>query len=83
MGHLRLKLVGRMNETQILQMQCRNICKLNSSRKAGKQPALDRIGGRIPTPWLGRAIITGINLKANFGNISQQASRYYTLRFAG
>jgi hypothetical protein len=38
---------------------------------------------RIPTSWLGRAIIMGINLKANFGNISQQASRYYILRFAG
>ena len=33
-GHLRLRLVDRMNETQILQTQCRNICKLNSFRKA-------------------------------------------------
>ena len=33
-GHLRLKIAGRMNETQILQTQCRNICKLNSSRDA-------------------------------------------------
>ncbi len=29
-----LKLAGRMNETQILQTKCRNICKLNSSRTA-------------------------------------------------
>ena len=28
-GHLRLKLAGRINETQILQTQCSNICKLN------------------------------------------------------
>ena len=33
--HSELKLAGRMNETQILQTQCRNICKLNSSRAAG------------------------------------------------
>ena len=33
--HGGLKLAGRMNETQILQTQCRNICKLNSSRAAG------------------------------------------------
>jgi hypothetical protein len=27
--------------------------------------------------------ITGMNPKANFGNISQQAAMYCTLRFAG
>jgi hypothetical protein len=32
--HRALKLAGRMNEIQILQTQCRNICKLNSSRTA-------------------------------------------------
>ena len=32
--HGGLKLAGRMNETQILQTQCRYICKLNSSREA-------------------------------------------------
>ena len=33
--HSGLKLAVRMNETQILQTQCRNICKLNSSRAGG------------------------------------------------
>ena len=33
--HSGLKLAGQMNETQILQTQCRNICKLNSSRAGG------------------------------------------------
>ena len=28
-------------------------------------------------------MITGINPKASFGNIPQQAAGYYTLRFAG
>jgi len=28
-------------------------------------------------------LITGMNPKANIGNISQQAAGYYTLRFAG
>jgi hypothetical protein len=39
--HSELKLAGRMNETQILQTQCRNICKLNSSRVAeGRIPVI-------------------------------------------
>jgi hypothetical protein len=43
-----LKLAGRMNETQILQTQCRNICKLNSSREA-EDNATSRGLRRIPT----------------------------------
>jgi hypothetical protein len=38
-----------MNETQILQMQCHNICKLNSSRKA-EDNATSRWLHRIPPP---------------------------------
>jgi hypothetical protein len=34
-GHLRLKLDGRINETQILQTQCSNICKLNYPAEGG------------------------------------------------
>jgi len=28
-------------------------------------------------------LITGMNPKASFGNVSQRAAGYYTLRFAG
>jgi uncharacterized membrane protein YciS (DUF1049 family) len=38
-----MKLAGQMNETQILQTQCRNICNLNSSREAeGIMPVIAR-----------------------------------------
>jgi hypothetical protein len=47
--HSELKLAGRMNETQILQTQRRNTCKLNSSREA-EDNATSRELRRIPPP---------------------------------
>jgi hypothetical protein len=35
------------------------------------------------TPDYSVSLITGMNPKASFGNIPQQAAGYYTLRFAG
>jgi hypothetical protein len=41
--------VSGINETQILQTQCRNICKLNSSREA-EDNTTSRGLSRIPSP---------------------------------
>ena len=49
-----MKIADRMNETQILQTSCSNICKLNSSREA-EDNATSRESRRIPPP--GEAIM--------------------------
>ena len=77
-GHLRLNLAGRMNETQILQTQCHNICKLNSSHEA-EDNATSREFRRIhppdravgPSRWINLQLVVDCTYKVTLGCITE------------
>jgi hypothetical protein len=55
-----LKLASRMNETQILQAKCRNICKLNSSREAQDNATSRGVRRIFPTAGVGGFQVAGL-----------------------